>query len=161
MEQYHLDLTDRPAEEDLRVVTDGLRLYNAPFLAPDPTQRRLATFVRDGGGKVLGGVIADLHRRWLFVEKLWVSQDVRGLGFGTKLMAAVEGEARSHGCEYAVLDTFSFQARPFYEGLGYRVVGTLAGTPYGHEHYWMRKELTRAADGAPGTATPARTSKRG
>ena len=41
-----------------------------------------------------------------------------------------------------VLDTFSFQARPFYERHGYRVVGTVPGFPHGHERYFMAKELS-------------------
>ena len=38
-------------------------------------------------------------------------------------------------------DTFSFQARPFYEKLGYRVFGTLENHPSGHQHYLMTKKL--------------------
>jgi hypothetical protein len=34
-----------------------------------------------------------------------------------------------------------FQARPFYEKLGYRVFGTLENHPAGHQHHFMTKQL--------------------
>jgi hypothetical protein len=39
------------------------------------------------------------------------------------------------------LDTFSFQARGFYEKLGYRAVGVLDNHPAGHQHYFMTKRF--------------------
>lgn len=40
-------------------------------------------------------------------------------------MKRAELYAVERGCTNAFLDTFSFQARPFYEKLGYRVFGIL------------------------------------
>jgi hypothetical protein len=45
------------------------------------------------------------------------------------------------GCTDAFLDTFSFQARGFYEKLGYRVFGGLDNHPAGHQHYFMTKRF--------------------
>jgi hypothetical protein len=39
------------------------------------------------------------------------------------------------------LSTFSFQARPFYEKLGYEVFATLEDCPVGHCEYFLRKQL--------------------
>jgi hypothetical protein len=41
----------------------------------------------------------------------------------------------------AYLDTFSHQARPFYEEFGYVVFGTLDDFPKGHARFSMRKRL--------------------
>jgi hypothetical protein len=40
-----------------------------------------------------------------------------------------------------VLDTFSFQARGFYEKLGYCVFGTLDDYPPGHSRFYLTKRL--------------------
>jgi hypothetical protein len=39
------------------------------------------------------------------------------------------------------LETFSFQARGFYEKCGYKVVGQLDDCPPGQRFYWMYKAL--------------------
>lgn len=39
------------------------------------------------------------------------------------------------------LDTFDFQARPFYERHGYEVFGTLDDYPPGHSRFFLRKDL--------------------
>ena len=47
-------------------------------------------------------------------------------------MIDAEAYARTRGATGATLETYSFQARPFYERLGYEVVGMLEGHPLGH-----------------------------
>ena len=78
---------------------------------------------------------------WLHVRTLAVAMPVRGQGFGRELMKRAETYAVERGCTDAFLDTFSFQARPFYEKLGYRVFGTLENHPVGHQHFFMTKKL--------------------
>jgi hypothetical protein len=56
-----------------------------------------------------------------------------------------EHAAYDRGCRRARLDTFDFQARNFYERLGYVVYARLDGFPTGHEQLHMQKTLTRAS----------------
>jgi hypothetical protein len=39
------------------------------------------------------------------------------------------------------LDTFEYQARPFYEKLGYQLFGTLDGYPPGYRQFYLCKRL--------------------
>ena len=55
-----------------------------------------------------------------------------------------EQEARRRGCRYAQLTTYSFQARGFYEKLGYSVVGQMDDYPPGRRSLWMRKDFEPA-----------------
>ena len=64
-----------------------------------------------------------------------------GLDLETQLMSAAETEARRRGCHHALLDTFDFQARPFYEQLGYVAFGELEDFPRGHSRYFLSKHL--------------------
>ena len=61
------------------------------------------------------------------------------------MMKLAEEEAIRRGCVGAWLDTHSFQARPFYEKLGYTVFGVLENFPPGHTRYYLRKSLAPAA----------------
>jgi GNAT superfamily N-acetyltransferase len=102
----------------------------------------VAFFLRDENGEVLGGLLGDIWAAWLHVRTLAVAAPAREHGFGRELMNRAELYAVERGCTDAFLDTFSFQARPFYEKLGYRVFGILENHPAGHQHYFMTKQLS-------------------
>src|SRR5580692_12994418 len=101
----------------------------------------VAFFLRAENGEILGGLLGDIWAAWLHVRTLAVAAPARGHGFGRELMKRAELYAVELGCTDAFLETFSFQARPFYEKLGYRVFGMLENHPAGHQHYFMTKKL--------------------
>ncbi|TMJ27052.1 MAG: GNAT family N-acetyltransferase, partial [Alphaproteobacteria bacterium] len=92
-------------------------------------------------GETLGGVMGAIWGGWLQIAILWIDESVRGQDWGTRLMDQAETYAREHGCHSATLDTHSFQARPFYEGRGYEIFGTLDDYPKGHKRFYLRKKL--------------------
>jgi GNAT superfamily N-acetyltransferase len=101
-----------------------------------------ANFVlRSERGEVLGGLLAMIWGGWLQVGSLWVSEIVRGQGHGPRLLEAAESYARERGCGGVLLDTFSFQAKPFYERHGYTVFGAQADHPPGHSRFFLEKRL--------------------
>ena len=75
------------------------------------------------------------------MESLWVAGKYRGLDYGSKLMKAIEDYAQSHPHPLVYLETASFQALPFYEGLGYEIFGKLPEITTGHTLYFLQKEL--------------------
>jgi GNAT superfamily N-acetyltransferase len=64
---------------------------------------------------------------------------MRGTGVGTRLMTTAEEHAWSEGCLGAYLDTFEYQALPFYQKLGYELYGTLDGFPPGYRQFYLKK----------------------
>ena len=97
--------------------------------------------LRGEQGDVLGGVLGQLWGGWLQVTYLWVAEAARGAGYGTRLVKEAEAYARFRGAVGITLETYSFQARPFYERLGYEVFSTLSGYPAGHVKFFLRKAL--------------------
>ena len=97
--------------------------------------------MRDESGVLVGGVWGYVNWNWLWVGAVWLSDELRGSGYGRQMMETLERAARDRGCKYSHLDTFSFQARPFYEGLGYQVFATLDDYPPGHQRFFMKKAL--------------------
>jgi GNAT superfamily N-acetyltransferase len=125
---------------DIQAVHDGLRAFNVAQIGPSG-ERPVHVFLRDTEGNVVGGLSGHIKWKWLYVAKLWVSDGYRSGGAGTRLMLAAEQYAREQGATNASLDTFGYQARPFYEKLGYRVFGTLEGFPPGSRQYFLTKSL--------------------
>jgi GNAT superfamily N-acetyltransferase len=74
-------------------------------------------FLRNPKDEVVGGVIANCFGGWVYIALLWVEKSLRNQGYGTRLMQLLEAEAVQNGCQHAHLDTYSFEARPFYERL--------------------------------------------
>ena len=126
--------------EDEAAVLAGLRAFNEVRLGPRDEQP-VKFAVRDDTGRVVGGLLGHTKWKWMYVATLWVADSARGQGLGTKLMEAAESLARSRGCTDVSLDTFEYQARPFYEKLGYTLFGTLEGYPPGYRQFHLTKRL--------------------
>jgi GNAT superfamily N-acetyltransferase len=125
---------------DAEFVRRGIDLFNVAATG-DANYVPLAIFLKDGRGAVLGGALGDIWGKWLDLSTLWVAEPFRGKGYGTKLLEAAESEAESQGCKGVFLTTFSFQARPFYERLGYEVVADVPEYPVGHTYHVLKKTL--------------------
>ena len=101
----------------------------------------VAFLIRDDHDAIVAGLSGWTWDGCLYVEYLWVREDRRGRGYGTRLLAAAEDEARTRGCHQAALTTHSFQAPDFYRRLGYEVYGTLDDYPTGHRQLHLKKRL--------------------
>ena len=141
MRDVTVTLTDTPTAADLDHIEEGLTRFNEERWAP-VDWRRLAVLVRDADGQVIGGLNGNTMWGWLFVEHLWLPEDLRGQDLGTQLMQMAEAEALHRGCRHALLDTFGFQAQGFYEKLGYRAFARLDDYPGTNTRTYLVKDLT-------------------
>ncbi len=106
---------------------------------PEPV--RFHVVARGGDGEIVGGAAAKFHFDVLYLDDLWVHAGARGSGLGSRIMALFETRGRELGARVAWLDTLSWQARPFYEKLGYAVFGELPYSGGAHTQFFMRKFL--------------------
>lgn len=125
---------------EFQFLRDKLDESNAGVVGPSRVHE-FGLALRDNTGEVVGGVIASVLWEWLHVHVIWVSDDLRGEGYGSGLLVAAESQGLSLGCRYAKLHTFSFQARPFYEKHGYAMIAETKDFPRGHSQYLMFKQL--------------------
>jgi len=131
----------KSAEEGLRAVLEGLGRNIISKIGNVELGRAVQVFIRDGENRVVGGVIGHAFGGWLYVSLLWVEESLRNKGNGTRLLKMIESEAVKLGCKYAHLDTYSFEARPFYEKHGYTLFATLDNYPEGHRKHFLKKTL--------------------
>lgn len=137
----HVSIEPNASADDVAAVEAGLHAFNVAR-SGEPDEELVRIFLRDDTGKVTGGLLGHIRWRWLYVSKLWVADDLRGGGHGSRLMNAAEELARSRKCIGAYLDTFEYQARPFYEKLGYSRFGMLEGHPPGYRQYFLAKRFS-------------------
>ncbi|MGI8689166.1 MAG: GNAT family N-acetyltransferase [Thermomicrobiales bacterium] len=140
-------------EEDEAYLARQIRAFNDSQSAPHRLARQpehspkpLHIFLKDADGIACGGLTGQTVWDWLEIDYLWLDEQLRGRDYGTELMQRAEAEAKRRGCTHVVVGTFSFQARGFYEKLGYRIVGALEDHPPGAADYWLRKDFLDGSD---------------
>jgi len=142
MDDVAVTVHDEPSPEMVRPVHEGLLAFNEAAAGPR-MQKEYALLVRNKDGNVCGGLIAFELWGWLYVDTLWLPENLRGHGLGSRLLRQAEEIAIANGCRYGYLSTVEYQARPFYERHGYSVFGTLADFPAGSgfHYFYLRKDL--------------------
>jgi len=126
-------------EEGREAVAAGLKSFNENKTHFKP--KEISVFMRDKQNKVAGGAIGYTYGDWFHLSILWVEESFRNRENGTKLLKMLENEAAKLGCKHVETDTFSWQARPFYEKQGYTLFAALDNCPEGHKKYFLKKDL--------------------
>ena len=140
IEALKFSASDTPPEAGLRVVDDGLEQYNHS-VAPLSGVKRLASFATDRSGRVVGGAVGRTWGRCCELLQLWVDEDFRSMGIGTRLLRQFEEHAAQRGCDVFYLTTLSFQAPAFYGKHGYTSLAEISGYPDGITKHLMHKTL--------------------
>jgi GNAT superfamily N-acetyltransferase len=130
---------ERTVGKTKKAVLDGLIRYNNEKMGKQK-YKRLAISLREGN-QIVGGIVGEVWTAVLFIQFFWLEQGLRGTGFGRKLIAAIEDEARRFGAKRSYLDTMSFQAPGFYRICGYKEFGSIEGYPGGVTRHWFTKTL--------------------
>lgn len=139
-EEYRIIYVDNPDDAVWEAIGGGISRYNKQQAGDDKAQR-LCFVLHAPDETVVGGVIGVLYWDWLSIDLMWIKDELRSQGYGRRLLALIENEARQRGAKHAHLDTFSFQAPDFYKRHGYEVFGELTDFPPGHQRYYLVKHL--------------------
>ena len=135
-----LSVPEQPSDEDRDAVIAPLRAYNIDR-AGDPRTRPVAILLTDDAGQHVGGLWGKCSYDWMFIEFLAIPEAHRGADHGTALMRRAEELARAQDCIGIWLDTYSFQARGFYEKMGFSLCGEIADHPVGEKRFFLSKRL--------------------
>ncbi len=131
----------KSAEDGHRAVLEGLGRNIISKIGNVELGKTVQIFIRNRENRVVGGVVGHIFGGWMYLSLMWVEESLRNKGRGTKLLKMIENEAVKAGCKYAHVDTYSFEARPFYEKNGYTLFATLENYPKGYKKYFLKKRL--------------------
>jgi GNAT superfamily N-acetyltransferase len=129
-----------PNPEHIRFLEERLYEFNvaATGIADG---RTFGLFLRDAGDGIVGGAYGWTWGSTCYIRYVFVPASLRNQGHGTRLMRAIEHEAKARDCRQIVLETHDFQAPRFYEKLGFKVVGQVADYPRGHRSLTLVKPV--------------------
>ncbi len=101
----------------------------------------IANFVVYDKDEVIGGAIGWIQYQWYFLDQLWINEKYRKQKIGSKIMKEIEAVAQENQCIGIRTETWSFQARGFYEKNGFEVYAQLNDSPPGVIEYFLKKIL--------------------
>ena len=136
-EEYQITYVDKP---EWSIIGQALTIYNEQQ-GGEIKEQNLCFVLKGPDQVIVGGVIGETYWEWLHIDLMWVKDELRGRGYGHRLLTLAEDEARQRGARNVFLDTFSFQAPDFYKRHGYQVFGELQDFPPGHQRYFLTKQL--------------------
>jgi len=140
--QYEIVVTDDPDSAAEEAIRAPLIAFNEQLSRPKMNCRPLAVLISaPSTQQIIGGLFGSTYYSFLYVELLFVPKNLRGAGLGKNILERAEQEALQRGCRGSWLDTFDWQARGFYEKLGYSLFGTLEDYPPGHTRFFLTKLL--------------------
>ena len=129
-----------PSKRETDLIREALFEFNREKVGDDGhTPLNIVEY--DADGNIIGGIIGGTYWGWMYVDILWVHEDHRGKGIGTKLLTEAETEAKARGCHHVHLDTMSWQAPDFYKKQGYSILGIIYDIPDGYKKYLLMKAL--------------------
>ena len=145
----HIDTQSTTNDESREAVYRWLREFNGQanpgFIAAIErgASKPIAVLARTDDHSLVGGLFGDTLLSWLRIQIVAVSPEARRSGIGRQLVLESEREARMRGCDFAYVDTMSYQSPEFYIRLGYSEVGRIPNwDSHGHSKHFLTRRLS-------------------
>ena len=135
----YVKLENRESEK-AQEIANQIRAYNRSK-REEAESVPLNLYLEDEKGNLMAGLVAEIFGNWLEIEYLFVKEELRKQGIGSKLLQQAESEAKNRNCRFAFVNTYQFQAPDFYLSHGYKEVFTLEDYPYTGQRYYYQKDL--------------------
>jgi len=123
-----------------KIIYDNLKKFNESIIGTYEA-KPFIIHAQNNASEVLGGIKGDVFGTLCRVFTVWIHEKYRRKGLGRDLFKQLDVFAKENKCTMIQLDTAEFQARGFYEKLGYQVIATLPDNFMGYTSYILRKNL--------------------
>lgn len=112
------------------------------------TENEYTIFITSPDKKIIGGAIGEIQSfsnfgNWCYIDDVSIDIDYRQHQLGRELFKQIDDYARSKNCRYLHVETGEWQARGFYEKVGFKVEATFPRSEYNKNQEWyvLRKYL--------------------
>lgn len=131
---------EEPLAKDAKVLYEGINDEAVKKMKMERINS-FGIFIKDDEGVVLGGVQGISLYGCLYVDMLWLKEELRQQGFGKKLMLEAEKIGMDRQCSFVAVNTMDWEALPFYQKLGYAIEFIREGFAKDSKMYMLRKKL--------------------
>ena len=140
-----MTITDRDiTKQELQDIYEDFKKIDLQDGIPDAPQKRYQ-FVAEVNGTVIGFVSGlTNYKKWFYLSDMWVHEDFRRQGLGTRLLKMLEDKIMAVGVEHIYTWTTGSINQSFYEKQDY-LVFTVFEDFYdvkGYHRFGYRKDLT-------------------
>ncbi|CAM2839967.1 Acetyltransferase [Legionella steigerwaltii] len=123
-----------------KIIYENLKKFNESIIG-NYEAKPFIIHAQNDSLEVLGGIKGDIFGTLCRVFTVWIHEQYRRKGLGRELFEQLDVFAKENNCTMIQLDTAEFQAKGFYEKLGYQVIATLPNNFMGYTSYILRKSL--------------------
>jgi len=138
MKSYELSIIDEPDQLDTQPILDGLYRFGVEAIGGQEP-RKTAILLKDTSGKVIGGATGDTVLGNFYLTHLWVEDDERSKGHGSRILTAIENKVFGDECREIRLETLNVKAVPFYIRHEYEVFARVPEYIPGFDKVLFRK----------------------
>lgn len=137
---YQIEYTDKPDADAIDYLCMGTAAE--AFIKKKLTPiEQFAFFVRDPQNKIVGGINGYMYYGCLSIDQLYLEETLRGEGYGRLLVKKAEELAISKNCRFSVVNTMDWEAKGFYEKLGFIVEFERDGYDKESTLYCLKKNI--------------------
>ncbi|MCR3906730.1 MAG: GNAT family N-acetyltransferase [Tenericutes bacterium] len=138
-------LTNEAIEKYQKIIDQKVKQFNQTYQINDEIIKRFDIAALEDQ-QCIGGIQCELYENLLYVDRLVVDKTYRKNHVGTELMNRAIEFAKLNKCQVIELGTTSFQAKPFYEKFGFKVVHMRENNPKGYQSFTMMKKMNGEQD---------------
>jgi GNAT superfamily N-acetyltransferase len=137
-------IIENNAKEAMRAVRKGLIEYNKNELEElhkKYPRTSLNLVLKNGHGRIIGGLLAFSTLKAVNFECLWVDKKYRNRGYGKVLLETLERKALKNGSQSILVMVYSFQSLEFFQRNGFEIFGSSDNYPNSITEYYLIKWL--------------------
>ncbi|MGV8947832.1 MAG: GNAT family N-acetyltransferase [Candidatus Paracaedibacter sp.] len=135
----HIQLSLNPSSEDINFLGKGIYEEALKKKNMSPVQP-FGFFLKDSNGKIVGGVNGFCYYGCLYMDQLYVEDRYPRQGWGRELVKRAEAFGMEQKCTIFTVTTMDWEAKSFYEKLGYALEFCRSGYENDSTMYYFCKK---------------------